>query len=407
MDALKCAQEICEALRNAGYIAYFAGGWVRDFLLGITSSDIDIATDALPEEIVKLFPHHVLIGAQFGVVLVLYGNYQFEVASFRQDMHYIDGRKPTQVLLKSTPKEDAFRRDFTINGMFFNPETQEIYDFIGGKEDLKKKIIRTIGKPEERFQEDRLRMLRAVRFAYRFGFTIDEATKKAISLLSGSLLPAVSIERVYQEFCKMREGQNFKEALLELQHLHLLEAIFPSLQGISSEAMEERLYGIEKLSTRVPTILFLIQLFDTSETKFIETLHLYLRSSKEDGKWIETYLKLKQRSLKSYDRYELSHLLSDHHFEIAFEVLTAKMTLEESMEWHNWYIQTLHDLAFFVHLIRKKEPLIKAADLQALGIPPGKEMGRLLEKAERLSINLNLKEKEKILEKLREHDLKP
>lgn len=407
MDVLKCAKEICEELRSAGYIAYFAGGFVRDFLLGITSSDIDIATNALPDEITQIFPDHVLVGAQFGVVLVLHGKYQYEVATFREDVFYENGRNPSQVMLKSTPEIDASRRDFTINGMFFDPETQKIYDFTNGKKDLENKIIRTIGNPDERFKEDRLRMIRAIRFANRFGFTIEKETKEAICRNSHTLLPAVSMERIWQECTKMREGPNFKDALLEMHRTHLLEIIFPLLKDVSIETLEKRLQGTETLSRRVPTILFLVQLFDEKELSFIKDLYLYLRASKEDGKWVDTYTQISSLSLQSLERYELAKILSNRHFEICFEVYTAKMSADERAAWMQWYIQALHDLAFFVHLIRKKEPLVRAVDLQALGIAPGKEMGKLLEKAERLSINLNIKEKEKILEKLREHDLKP
>ena len=244
MSALKYAQDICRELRQSGHIAYFAGGWVRDHLLGIESADIDIATDATPEEIVKIFPDHVLVGAQFGVVLVLYGPFQFEVTTFRQDVLYENGRKPSEVLLKSSPEEDAKRRDFTINGMFFNPVTEELYDFVGGKEDIQKKSIRSIGKADERFQEDRLRMLRAIRFAHRFGFTIEEETRKSIAKCSHTLLPAVSMERIWQELCKMRAYPLFKEALLEMHALGLLSTIFPPLKNVSEQELFLRLKEI-------------------------------------------------------------------------------------------------------------------------------------------------------------------
>ncbi|MGZ5537631.1 MAG: CCA tRNA nucleotidyltransferase, partial [Chthoniobacterales bacterium] len=158
------AREIVARLRARGHVAYFAGGCVRDLVRGQTPKDVDIATDARPEEVQKIFSRTYAVGAHFGVIVVLENGIQFEVATFRSDGVYLDGRHPTEVHFSSA-EEDARRRDFTINGMFFDPEKNEVIDFVGGRADLDAKVIRAIGDPAQRFAEDRLRMLRAVRFA--------------------------------------------------------------------------------------------------------------------------------------------------------------------------------------------------------------------------------------------------
>lgn len=409
VDCLKCAKEICQKLRYAGHTAYFAGGFVRDHLLNLSStdSDIDIATDALPEEIVQMFPDHVLVGAQFGVVLVLYKEHQFEVATFRKDELYENGRSPTKVALKSSPKEDACRRDFTINGMFFDPLTEELHDYVGGKIDLEKKLVRTIGSPDERFTEDRLRMLRAIRFTHRFGFTLDDATRKAIIRLSHTLLPSVSMERIWQEFCKMRAAQtknsalSFKEALLDMHTLGLLQTIFPPLKNITQDALNERLKGLETLSAHVPTILFLVKLFGHEDTTYVKGLHQTLKASNAEGKWIDAYVVTQNLQLQSLDAYQTAKLLAESRFEITFEVRLCKEAEEEKTRLNEWYQKKHHELDFFIHRLRKKEPFVKAIDLQNEGIIPGKEMGKLLEAAEKIAINSHLTDKDVIIEKLR------
>src|SRR5436853_3308378 len=160
----KTARVIAQRLHAADHIAYFAGGCVRDMVRGLAAKDFDVATDATPDVVQSIFPHTYAVGAHFGVVVVVENGFNFEVATFRSDGAYLDHRHPVDVRF-SSPEEDAKRRDFTINGMFFDPEKNEVIDFVGGKADLKAKIVRAIGNPEARFNEDRLRMLRAVRFA--------------------------------------------------------------------------------------------------------------------------------------------------------------------------------------------------------------------------------------------------
>src|SRR5438309_297879 len=169
----KTAREIAKRLRDHRHVAYFAGGCVRDMVRGLPAKDFDIATDAKPDVVQKIFPHTYAVGAHFGVVVVVESGMNFEVATFRADGAYLDHRHPVDVRF-SSPEEDAKRRDFTINGMFFDPEKNEMIDFVGGRGDLDTKLIRAIGKPTERFDEDRLSMLRAVRFATVLDFKIDD-----------------------------------------------------------------------------------------------------------------------------------------------------------------------------------------------------------------------------------------
>src|SRR5947207_13618551 len=200
-DLQQQAVGIVKILREKGHQAYLVGGCVRDLLLGREPADFDIATDATPDEVMRIFPKTYAVGAQFGVVLVpvTEGHEDtVEVATFRSDISYSDGRHPDAVRFSKSPQEDVQRRDFTINGMLLDPITHEVLDFVGGRKDLEASIIRTIGDPKLRFAEDKLRMLRAVRFAARFKYKIETATFVAIQKLAPEI-HRVSRERVRDE----------------------------------------------------------------------------------------------------------------------------------------------------------------------------------------------------------------
>ncbi len=214
-------------LRAAGHHALFAGGCVRDMLLGRRCSDYDIATDAAPEQVRRLFRHVLLVGAKFGVAMVIHNRKKVEVTTFRSDLSYTDGRRPEGVRF-STPREDAQRRDFTINGMFYDPVADEVIDYVGGRADLKAGIIRTIGRPDERFGEDYLRMIRAARFAVRLGFEIDPATAAALRKYAPHIT-AISGERILEELSKMLAQPSAADAMRRLEELHLAKEILPEL----------------------------------------------------------------------------------------------------------------------------------------------------------------------------------
>ena len=197
IPALEGAMNIIQKLNQAGKLAYFAGGSVRDAVMGNNPSDIDMATSASPEEIISLFRRTVAVGKAFGVIVVIMGDYQYEVATFRKDGLYVDGRRPIHIDFAS-PEEDVMRRDFTVNGLLYNPLTREIMDYVGGMDDILTKTIRTIGNPEERFTEDKLRLLRCIRFAVRLDFQIEKNTLRDVKKLSGSI-NEISKERIASE----------------------------------------------------------------------------------------------------------------------------------------------------------------------------------------------------------------
>ncbi|MGD0462697.1 MAG: CCA tRNA nucleotidyltransferase [Tepidisphaeraceae bacterium] len=233
-DALAVLQRLCEA----GHIAYFAGGCVRDVLLGLDAKDWDVATDAPPSRVRELFPSTQAVGAAFGVILVRSGHSVVEVATFRADGTYEDGRRPSSVRFTSA-EEDARRRDFTINGLFLDPIEDRIIDFVGGRDDLAARRIRAIGSPAERFGEDHLRMLRAVRFAARFGFEIEPATAAAIQLHAPKI-KGISPERIGEELRLMLKPPTREAAWVLLWDLHLAREIFRFLPAVPEVLDEAR-----------------------------------------------------------------------------------------------------------------------------------------------------------------------
>ncbi len=224
LELRAAASELAIALLDAGFEAFFAGGCVRDRLCGITPRDYDIATNATPEQLRVLFPKARGVGESFGVMLVRHAGHTLEVSTFREDGEYRDGRRPIEVRFCDA-ESDARRRDFTINGIFEHPRTGEIVDFVGGRADLDAKVVRAIGVPDERIREDRLRMLRAPRFAARFEFAIDDATAEAIRTHAGELL-SVSAERVGEEIRRMMSDHHRLRAAQLIEDLGLDRVLF-------------------------------------------------------------------------------------------------------------------------------------------------------------------------------------
>lgn len=218
---------VVRTLRGAGYQALLAGGCVRDMLLGQKPKDYDVATDAAPEAITDLFTRTLTVGAQFGVVVVLVANQQIEVATFRADADYHDGRRPSAVTFTDA-REDALRRDFTINGMFYDLLNDKVIDYVSGRKDLNNGVIRAIGNPEDRFAEDHLRMLRAVRFACRLNFQIDPKTCRAIRQHAAKI-SRISNERIMMELEKIFADPRRSFGLQLAQQTGLLPRIFPDL----------------------------------------------------------------------------------------------------------------------------------------------------------------------------------
>lgn len=231
MQPRELANSICDTLQRRGHQAFLVGGCVRDLLLGREPGDYDVSTDAFPERVMQLFPDSLAVGAQFGVVLVRRDGAQVEVATFRRDVGYSDGRHPDQVIYASAPQEDVARRDFTINGLLMRHDSEEILDFVGGQADLKARIVRAIGEPGRRFAEDKLRMMRAVRFAARFGYGIDADTFAAIQKHAPEI-HAVSAERIQEELSKILTEGAARRGFELLDESELLQEILPEISAM-------------------------------------------------------------------------------------------------------------------------------------------------------------------------------
>lgn len=229
-EKLRHARYIIGCLTQEGFEAYFVGGCVRDFVRGVSPDDYDIATSALPDQVINLFERTADVGAQFGVVLVIEGGHSFEVATFRSDDVYEDGRRPSQVRFSSA-REDVLRRDFTINGLLMDDRTGEIIDYVDGRADIEKRIIRAIGDPVFRFNEDYLRMLRAVRFAANLDFSLDAATKDAIARQAAKI-SQVSAERVQEELNKILTRGGVRRGLEIMAETGILKHILPEVDAM-------------------------------------------------------------------------------------------------------------------------------------------------------------------------------
>jgi tRNA nucleotidyltransferase/poly(A) polymerase len=225
------ANSICDTLRRNGHQALLVGGCVRDLLLGREPADFDVATDATPERVMSLFPESIGVGAQFGVVLVPRDGHKVEVATFRSDVGYSDGRHPDRVVYSTAVKEDVLRRDFTINGLLMRHDTGEVLDFVGGQADLEAGIVRAIGEPIQRFAEDKLRMLRAVRFAARFLFTIEPVTFAAIRRHAAEI-GQVSAERLRDELTKLLTEGAARHGFELLDDTGLLQQLLPEIAAM-------------------------------------------------------------------------------------------------------------------------------------------------------------------------------
>jgi poly(A) polymerase len=235
MESRELANWICKSLQQKRYQALLAGGCVRDLLLGRTPIDYDVATDATPDAVLALFPGSIAVGAQFGVVVIPREGHKVEVATFRSDVSYSDGRRPDRVVYSKTPEQDVERRDFTINGLLMRPDTDEVLDFVGGQADLKAGLVRAIGDPERRFEEDKLRLMRAVRFAARFGFAIEPRTFEAMRRRANKLT-VVSAERLREELTKLLTEGAARRGFELLDQAGLLEPVLPEVAAMKGVA---------------------------------------------------------------------------------------------------------------------------------------------------------------------------
>ncbi|MBO5924538.1 MAG: CCA tRNA nucleotidyltransferase, partial [Lentisphaeria bacterium] len=231
-ELFAAAVRIVEKVRNAGFEIFFVGGAVRDLVLGNTPADIDMVTTALPQEICQLFPGAEMVGACFGVVLIKQDGFVFETATCREERLYSDGRRPDEVKFTKDVKLDLARRDFTVNAMLYDPVAEEVIDYVGGLQDIKKRLLRVVGVPEERFSEDYLRMLRAIRFAAKLRFDIDDSAWKAICSMAG-LCGQIAAERVRDELENMLCNIDAARALQLLKASGILRIWLPEVDALA------------------------------------------------------------------------------------------------------------------------------------------------------------------------------
>jgi len=376
------ALDVVRKLQQAGFTALWAGGCVRDELLGLVPADYDIATSARPEQLRPLFKRRNEIGASFGVVQVLGprgddGEWlTVEVATFRSDGTYTDGRRPDTIVF-SSPEEDAKRRDFTINGMFFDPVSEKLTDFVGGRADLDAKILRAIGNPAERFTEDKLRILRAVRMATRFGLSIDIDTFNAARRMAGEIR-VVSPERIAEEFRKLLAHPNRGRGVELFSEFELVEPILPELSAVG-EAWERTVRAVHALGERSSFPLAFAALLHTLDRPTVENIADRLRLSNTEKTRI-AFLVEKQEYLADAPRLRLSHLKTILVHPGIGELLALHRALALAGE------KSLVGVEFCERTLREMPPeelnpplVLTGEDLIALGLTPGPEFKRLLD----------------------------
>jgi poly(A) polymerase len=369
------AGRVIRRLRANGHAALLAGGCVRDMLLGRRPADYDVATSATPPQVRKLFGHVLMVGAQFGVAIVIEGRRKIEVASFRSDLAYTDGRRPDGVVF-SDPRQDALRRDFTINGMFFDLVEGQVIDYVGGQADLSAGIIRAIGQPELRFAEDYLRMLRAVRFAARLGFAIDPATAAAIAQYADRI-GRISGERIREELEKMFAHAAAAEAVERLHELGLLPAILPELfasPGLWDRA-RTRVAALGNKRDVLLTMAALLVELEPGQIRHIARRWGAANAVRESLVWFHEHLSNWQ-TLPSAPLAALKRLLAKPDY----SRLAALWRLAEQAQTGRCrQCQAIARRARAIPRARiAPRPFVTGADLKELGLVEGPRLGKIL-----------------------------
>ncbi len=429
------ARVIASRLRERGHVAYFAGGCVRDVARGLSPKDFDIATDATPEIVQAIFPRTFAVGAQFGVVVVVENGMNFEVATFRSDDAYIDGRRPTGVKF-SSPEEDAQRRDFTINGMFFDPAKDEVIDFVGGRADLAAKIVRAIGNPAQRFAEDRLRLLRAIRFATVLDFEIESATWDALVASSGSITQ-ISAERIRDELTKTFLSQHRARGWDLLDTSGLLIAVIPEIAPMKGcqqppqfhpegDVFKHTRLMLKMLPPEVSVALvWSVLLHDVGKpptSSIDETGRIRFsghdRVGAEMTEQIMTRLRFSRAEIDATVEMVRQHMVFKDvpRMRVAkLKRFMARPTFAEELELHRVDCASSHGmLDNHEFLLAKREefahepiippPLISGDDLIALGLRPGPKVGEILEAVETRQLEGELTSRDQALEWLKSED---
>jgi tRNA nucleotidyltransferase/poly(A) polymerase len=384
---------VCERLNNQGYVTVFAGGCVRDAGLGVHPKDIDLATSAPPEVVERTFARTLAVGKAFGTIVVIEGQHHFEVTTFRKDGVYADGRHPTTVEF-SDMEEDALRRDFTVNALFYDPQAHEILDFVGGFTDLQQRVLRTVGRPEERFREDRLRMLRGARFVAQLGFPLDESSAEFIRS-DFMALTQVSKERLFNELKRLLECTYVTAGLRTLIGTCLHRMLWPELETLN----------LQRFSDFMPVVNWCNGVAAISLLVGAKNVEERMQSWKAPRAGIKAVLAqmenckvLMNPATARVTRLRL--LDGDHYMEIlnlAAGFLPGNMEILE------------HWLADYLLVAGKNgklpPPLLNGQDLLKIGIEPGQKMGQLLKVLYEEQLEGQFSSKEEALEKLQ--DLTP
>ena len=404
-DAL--AREVILKLRGAAHRAYLVGGCVRDLLLGVPPKDYDISTDARPDRIMDLFPNSGRVGAHFGVVLVRSVFAQVEVATFRSDQEYSDGRRPDAVHFETDPAKDAQRRDFTVNGLMMDPDSGEVLDFVGGRADLQRGVIRAIGDPEARFREDHLRLLRAIRFAARLKFQIEPATFDAIRENHASILK-VAAERVREELVRILTEGGARYGFELLDATGMLADILPevaAMKGVEQppqyhpegDVWNHTLLMLQQLDHPTPPLAMGVLLHDVGKpptfrmadrirfnghveegVRIAHAILHRLRFSRDDMEQVEALVanhmkfkdagRMKDSTLKRFLRLpQFAEHLELHRLDCA----SCNRNLES-------YELVKGKLSEFPDEHLKPQPLLTGDDLIAEGYPPGPRFAEIL-----------------------------
>jgi len=425
----EAARRVARRLRESGHIAYFAGGCVRDMVRGLTPKDYDIATDARPEAVQNLFARTFAVGAHFGVIIVLENGFQFEVATFRSDDAYIDGRHPSAVHF-SSPEEDAQRRDFTINGMFYDPVADKVIDLVGGRADIEAKLVRAIGDPAQRFAEDRLRMLRAVRFATVLDYEIEKQTWDAL-LTNAASISQISAERIRDELVRIFLSPNRVRGWDLLDSSGLMRAILPEVDAMKGVLQPEQFHPEGDVFVHTRLMLLLLPEKVSVQLVFAVLFHDVakpvtarmdktgrIRFNEHDRIGAQMTEAIMRRLRFSGDEIEATvEMVSQHMvFKDAPRMRVAKLkrfmarpTFEEELELHRVDCESSHrNLDNYEFLLRKREeftnepiipaPLVRGDDLIALGLKPGPKFGEILEAVETRQLEGTLRTREEALE---------
>ncbi len=425
----KAARSVAERLREQGRIAYFAGGCVRDMVRGLNPKDYDIVTDARPETVQKLFPRTYAVGAHFGVIIVLEHGFQFEVATFRSDDAYIDGRHPSAVHF-SSPEKDAERRDFTINGMFFDPVADKVIDLVGGQADIAAKLVRAIGDPAKRFAEDRLRMLRAVRFAAVLDYEIDKATWDAL-VANAPSINQISAERIRSELEQIFVSPNRVRGWDLLDTSGLMSAILPEIEAMKGVSQPEQFHPegdvfvhtrlmLSLLPEKISVPLVFAVLFhdvakpvtarvdETGRIRFnehdrigAEMTEAIMRRLRFSGAEIEVAVEMVRQHMvfKDVPKMRVAKL----------KRFMARPSFNEELELHRVDCESSHRmLDNYEFLLRKREefanepiippPLMRGDDLIALGLKPGPKFGEILEAVETRQLEGSLRTRDEAVD---------